>query len=209
MIPFFSARHVEAAVTPEARLRRRSRRVRGARARRVDDAAEAVRHELPGRRLPRDAGARRWPCPAEVGHIVSGQSRARTADRERARHPLGRRDRPRRGGPGRGLGDRSSHRGGRGAGGRDAGGVGWGRVRDRRRRERARRGSNVQGARPSTSCSGTSTRNGRGRWRPISASASPGASSEALGCGRRRHGDARPDDPDSGGLAASRASTSA
>ena len=54
-----------------AGVRGRSRRVRRVRARRVDDAAEALRGELPGGRLPRDAGARRRPRAAEVGDVVS------------------------------------------------------------------------------------------------------------------------------------------
>ena len=42
-------------------------------------------HELSGRRLPRDAGARRRPRAAQVGDVVSRQPGARPADRHRRR----------------------------------------------------------------------------------------------------------------------------
>ena len=116
VVPFFSARDVEAAVSPERAYEAVRDRVRRACARRVDDAAEALRHELSGRRLPRDAGARRRACAVEVGDLVPGQSGARAADRERGRGPLGRGDRDGRGAHGCGRGDRAAH--GRGGGAR-------------------------------------------------------------------------------------------
>ena len=58
--PFFSGADVERAVSPHEAYDAVKRGVPRLRARRVDDAAEALRTELPGGRLPRDAGARRW-----------------------------------------------------------------------------------------------------------------------------------------------------
>ena len=74
-------------------VRRGAGRFRRARARRMDDAAEGLRHELSGRRLPGDAGARRRARAPEVGDVVPGQPGARAADGERPRRALGRGDR--------------------------------------------------------------------------------------------------------------------
>ncbi len=57
-VPVFGARDVEAAVPPESAVEAvRDAFVAHFRGR-VDDAAEGLRDELPGGRLPRDAGAR-------------------------------------------------------------------------------------------------------------------------------------------------------
>ena len=73
-VPFFSARDVEAAVSPE-RAYDAVRDAFVAHARGEWDAAEAVRDELPSRRLPGDAGARRRARALEVGDIVPRQPR--------------------------------------------------------------------------------------------------------------------------------------
>ncbi len=58
-VPVFTGRRRRAGGLAGPRGRGGARRVRRPRPRRVDDAAEGLRHELSGRRLPRDAGARR------------------------------------------------------------------------------------------------------------------------------------------------------
>ncbi len=70
-VPFFSARDVEAAVPPE-------RAYDGVRDAFVAHARgewtmqpKLYVDELPGRRLPGDAGARRRPRASEVGDVVS------------------------------------------------------------------------------------------------------------------------------------------
>ena len=98
-----------------ARARGGARRVRRVRARRVDDAAEGLRARVPGGRLPRDAGARRRPCAAQVGDVVSGEPRARAADGDRARARLRRLERGAAGGARRRRGDGAPDRRGGGA----------------------------------------------------------------------------------------------
>ena len=83
--PFFSRADVERAVSPDEAYDAVREGVRRVRPWRVDDAAEALRDELPGRRLPRDARSRRRPRAAQVGDLVPRQSRSRAADGDRAR----------------------------------------------------------------------------------------------------------------------------
>ncbi len=116
----------------------------------------------PGGRLPRDAGARRRACAAQVGDVVPGQPGARPADGERGRARLGRRGRAARGGDRRGVGDGAAD--GAAAvlaaetlGRADAATRGG----DRRGRERARGRADVPRARAARSRSGTSTASAR------------------------------------------------
>ena len=88
VIPVFRAADVERAVSPhEAYDAVRAAFEAHARGD-VVDAAEGLRHELPGGRLPCDAGDRRRPCSAQVGHVVPGQPGPRPAHGDRARSPL-------------------------------------------------------------------------------------------------------------------------
>ena len=90
-------------------VRRRAPGVRGAPPRRVDDATEGLRVELPGRRLPRHAGARRRARAPQVGDVVPRQSRAWPADGDRPGDPLRRGDGRARSRAGRSGGDRVAH----------------------------------------------------------------------------------------------------
>ena len=112
-IPVFSRRSGGRRRLAARGVRRRARRVRRAPPRRVDDAAEGLRDELPGRRLPRDAGARRRARAPEVGDVVPGQPGAWAADGDRARDALQRGDGPARSGARRCGGDGAAHRRGR------------------------------------------------------------------------------------------------
>ncbi len=128
---------------------RGARRLRRLRARRVDDAAEGVRGGLPGRRLPRDAGARLGARAAEVGDLVPRQPGAGAPDRDGRRARLLGRGRTAARRARRGRGDGDPHRGRGRARGGDARPRGRGDGgRRRRRRQRRGGGADVRGARP-------------------------------------------------------------
>ena len=114
VIPLFRARRRRGGGLAGARRRGGARGVRRLRARRVDDAAEGLRARVSGRRLPRDARARRRPRAAEVGDVVPGQPGAGAADRDGLVLLSERRGRPAGRGARRGRGDRAADgRGGR------------------------------------------------------------------------------------------------
>ena len=172
-------------VSPERAVEAVRDGVRRPCARRVDDAAEGVRHELPGGRLPRDARARRRPRAAEVGDVVPGQPGARAADGGAASCCVSNAETRRAaGGARRGVGDGAPHRrrgGARGGDARpraDAETARWSAPASTAARRRGR--SSRAAAR---SRSGTSTRARRGRSPPSSAAT---VAAVARGGARRR-----------------------
>ena len=76
-VPFFSANDVDAAVSPERALEAVREAFVAYCARRVVDAAEGLRPRVPGGGLSRDAGSGRRPCVAEVGDLLSRETRRR------------------------------------------------------------------------------------------------------------------------------------
>ena len=148
VIPVFRAADVERAVSPhEAYDAVRAAFEAHARGDLVD-AVEGLRHELPGRRLPRDARDRRRPRAAQVGHVVPGEPRARAADGHRARAPLRRRGRAAAGGARRRRRDCAADRRRRRARRGHALPLGGVLVRrDRLRRQRRRDGADARRAR--------------------------------------------------------------
>ena len=174
------------------RDRGRPARLRRVRRRRVDDAAEGLRHELPGRRLQGDAGARRRPRPPEVGDVFPGQPGARPADRQRRRPRLRRVDRRAACGARRGRGDGApDRRGGRACGGdaraaRRADG-------ERRRRGRQRPRGRADASRTRTRGHALGRRRRAGRSRRARARCRRRAVARGRARGRRgRHRDTGP-----------------
>ena len=169
---------------PARSVRRRPRGIRLAPSRRVGDAAQALRHELPRRRLPCDACARGRACAAQVGHLVPRESGPWAPDGDGARAPLERGHGSARSGPGRGCGDRAPHCGGRRdrrrdprpSGGEDDRG---GRLRGQRRRDRP--AARSAGGRSGRLGRRRGARHGRGR-----APRRPGGVEPRRGARRRR-----------------------
>ena len=128
---------VLAAVSPAAAIEATRDGVPAPPLRRVGHAGEGLPRQPAVRRLSRDAGARRRPRAAEVGHLVSGQSGARPADGQRRRLPVRRAHRRAAGDPRRARRHGAAHRRRRGR--RRAGAGARGRAHRGHRRLRAAR----------------------------------------------------------------------
>ena len=125
--------------------RARARGLASLSGRRLGDAAQGLPGESAVRRLPGHAGAGRRVRAAQVGDLVPGQSRARTADGDRRHLPVGRRGRRAADAARRPLGDRPADRGGGGGGHDGAGGLRRADGRDRRLRAARHLGRPVPG----------------------------------------------------------------